>query len=417
MASRVSLYCNHLVGPNTDFWFFVARERCRQTCETPVQFYVFRAADLTMPSPLAGATDTIMRALIHAQSYSQDDTLLNTSLIRGGVEHAGNDERLGCVLARLKAGERVTVAAVGGSVSAGSSYTVRRGLSSSFLYHMKVVRALRAGFPVRGAAGNHRHHNGALPATGPKFYEHCVLGQLPKDGADLVLLEFAVNTDRRAPACACNTAATAYHPLVCSRASWRVRRAPAAFERTLRKLLALQPRPAVVVVNVHAWTMRRDLARMAPCWHPPKAAKRRRCTQRKAGPAGPRLRGRLVAPWAAPMCPRAPTRQLASVPRPLSGARQARWAAFAQRGQARPADAGVDGHLQRARRGPRRRDSHALRPAAGLNAGRSARRRQGGPRGSARAFRNGAAAPPRPTPGPRGRAPSACGTRSQGTRL
>ena len=195
------------------------------------------------------AIRALLNPLSHQHVPGHDDTLLNASMVSSGVEHFGNDERLACVLARLQAGERVTVAAIGGSVSAGSSYTVRRGSTSSFLYHVKVAKALRAAYPTRnGSDGSHRHHNGALPATGPKFYEHCILGQLPKEGADLVLLEFAVNADR----------------------------APAAFERTLRRVLALRPRPAVVVVNIHAWTMRRDFVKMAPCWHPPKVAKRAR---------------------------------------------------------------------------------------------------------------------------------------------
>jgi hypothetical protein len=195
------------------------------------------------------AIRSLLTPLSHQHVAGHDDTLLNASMVSGGVEHFGNDERLACVMARLQAGERVTVAAIGGSVSAGSSYKVRRGTTSSFLYHVKVVKALRAAYPTRnGSDGSHRHHNGALPATGPKFYEHCILGQLPKEGADLLLLEFAVNTDR----------------------------APAAFERTLRRILALRPRPAVVVVNMHAWTMRRGFGRMAPCWHPPKVAKRAR---------------------------------------------------------------------------------------------------------------------------------------------
>ena len=43
---------------------------------------------------------------------------------------------------------------------------------------------MRAIFPVRNASGGgHVLHNGALPATGPAWFEHCLDSQLP-DGAD-----------------------------------------------------------------------------------------------------------------------------------------------------------------------------------------------------------------------------------------
>ena len=50
--------------------------------------------------------------------------------------------------------------------------------------------------------------NGALPAMGPTFFEHCLESQLPARPS-LVLVEFTVNLDHN----------------------------PAAFERMLRKLL------------------------------------------------------------------------------------------------------------------------------------------------------------------------------------
>ena len=166
-----------------------------------------------------------------AASFSANDTLLPAAVARNGVENAGDDGPLACLRARIFSGQQITVAALGGSISAGSSYSVRHGGSGAYLYHAKVAQALRARFPAADGAAPHDHHNGALPATGPAFFEHCVAGQLPLAAAaaaasaapsQLVLLEFGVNTDGE----------------------------PDAFERLLRKLLALRPPVAVLVAEI-----------------------------------------------------------------------------------------------------------------------------------------------------------------------
>jgi hypothetical protein len=142
-------------------------------------------------------------------------------LTPNGTEHAGADDRLVCLMDRLlRSRSPVTVAALGGSISAGSTYTVR---NSNHLYHRSVATALR-GFGSRGGSLSVSLHNGALPATGPSFFEHCMASQLPA-APDLVLVEFTVNLDHQ----------------------------PAAFERLIRKLLELPRRPAIVVVSMHAW--------------------------------------------------------------------------------------------------------------------------------------------------------------------
>ena len=142
-------------------------------------------------------------------------------LTPNGTEHAGADGRLVCLMDRLLGSRSpVTVAALGGSISAGSTYTVR---NSNHLYHWSVATALR-GFGSPGGNLSVSLHNGALPATGPSFFEHCMASQLPA-APDLVLVEFTVNLDHQ----------------------------PAAFERLIRKLLALPRRPAIVVVSMHAW--------------------------------------------------------------------------------------------------------------------------------------------------------------------
>ena len=177
-------------------------------------------------------------ALRNKVSFSANDTLLNESMALLGIEALGGGRELGCVLRRLQNREPISIAALGGSISAGSSYTVRHK-DFEFLYHFKVAQALRAAFPRPGGAdAQHAWYNGALPATGPGFFEHCLEGQLPARAAHLVLLEFAANTDKE----------------------------PAAFERMLRKLLALRPRPAVVIVNTHVWLARGS---NIPCWKRP----------------------------------------------------------------------------------------------------------------------------------------------------
>ena len=155
--------------------------------------------------------------------------LLNLSLARQGFEYAGNGARLRWVMQRLRAGRHVSIAAVGGSVSAGRNYEVSRGAPASALFHSLVATVLRqsamrlSSKPPEGVS----HHNGALPATGPAFFEHCIGAAVPNT-SNLVLLEFALNTLRN----------------------------HRAFERMLLRLLMRRPRPpAVIVVNVHAWTL------------------------------------------------------------------------------------------------------------------------------------------------------------------
>lgn len=150
----------------------------------------------------------------------------------------------------LRRRKPVTVAALGGSISAGSSYTVRQ---TDDLYHSRVAAALqRLGPP--GANLSITDHNGALPATGPSFFEHCLESQLPA-APHLILVEFTVNLDHN----------------------------PAAFERMLRKLLTLPRRPAVVVVSMHGWRLTDSRGRRVSPW---------RCAfPRAGGKADVRLRG------------------------------------------------------------------------------------------------------------------------------
>ena len=166
-------------------------------------------------------------ALRSRSTSSSNDSLLPIDTLGAAHIVSGTSSRIACLRQRLYAREQVTVATLGGSVSAGSSWAVKRREEGAWLYHSKLVRAMNEIFPPRGVEP-HLGHNGALPGTGPAFFEHCAEGQLPARHTDLVLLEFALNTDGKA----------------------------APFERLLRKLLLTHPRSAIVVINVHAWSLR-----------------------------------------------------------------------------------------------------------------------------------------------------------------
>ena len=193
------------------------------------------------------ADANIFRSLRSAATYSLNDTLLLLAIARNATELLGRREPLDCAQAHCVRNRLPPAVALGGSISAGSSYSVRYGGSGAWLYHAKVAHALRADSSA-ASADLVAHHNGALPATGPAFFEHCVDGQLrfrqPHPSAPrLVLVEFGVNTDGN----------------------------PAAFERLLRKLLAIRPVLAILVVNMHVWTLKGFYRK---CW---RGAKRSRC--------------------------------------------------------------------------------------------------------------------------------------------
>lgn len=150
------------------------------------------------------------------------EPLLSAAQIANSTELVGDDSRLACLRAKLRRGEGLAMAAIGGSVTAGSSYRTMKGSEKElgYLYHRKILAALRLLHP-----SNHSMLNGGVPGTGPTYMEHCVKQHLPRGHVDLVLVEYAVNTDRR----------------------------PHAYERMLRALLTDPRAPAVIVVNDHRW--------------------------------------------------------------------------------------------------------------------------------------------------------------------
>lgn len=97
-----------------------------------------------------------------AASSEPNSSFLDPVTVANGTEHHGNDAALGRLLARLRKGESIRVSALGGSISAGSTVTVKHGRMASWLYHAKLVAALRSLYP---SSPPHVHHNGALLAV------------------------------------------------------------------------------------------------------------------------------------------------------------------------------------------------------------------------------------------------------------
>jgi hypothetical protein len=174
---------------------------------------------------------TLLRSI-----WGDSQLLLNATEVLLGIEQAGSESRIACVRESLKSGRRVSIAAVGGSITAGMTFKTSQTVAL-FTYHAKIKLALDALFPP-AASGGHALLNGGVPGTGPTYMEHCVHNHMPED-PDLVLLEYSVNTDHQ----------------------------PLSFERLLRRLL-LHPRaPAILVVNAHRWRAIRSFdGRTDKCW-------------------------------------------------------------------------------------------------------------------------------------------------------
>ena len=143
-------------------------------------------------------------------------TFLSDRLISRGLASAGDPLRLRCLGEKLLKGLPTHLSVLGGSVSFGTTFTTSK---SRALFHWKVYQYLNSSFP-RAA---HEHYMGAVPASGPSYMEHCVMWHLPPPGADLILVEYAVNFDGQDDF--------------------------APFERLIRRLLRLPNHPAIVIVN------------------------------------------------------------------------------------------------------------------------------------------------------------------------
>ncbi|KAL1530062.1 hypothetical protein AB1Y20_000984 [Prymnesium parvum] len=166
--------------------------------------------------------------------------LLSPQQLTRSLEHEGSPSALRCLRARLlRGGRRLVLAALGGSVTAGSVHAnfgdVGSNPGSAHLYHQRVAAALAA--PPCAQAQAFVALNGGVPDMGPAFFEHCAAAFLPA-APDLILLDSALNTQGHV----------------------------AAFERLLRQLLRHPSAPAVVVVNNHRWRFIRSDGVTSKCW-------------------------------------------------------------------------------------------------------------------------------------------------------
>ena len=157
-----------------------------------------------------------------------------------GLATVGDPQRLRCLGEKLLAGQPTHLSVLGGSVSFGTTFTTSK---SRALFHWKVYQYLNASFPH----AQHEHFMGAVPASGPSYMEHCVNWHLPPPGADIVLVEYAVNFDGQGDF--------------------------ASFERLIRRLLRLPNHPAIVIVNVMG--ARRQVTRASCACTPPPLPRRR----------------------------------------------------------------------------------------------------------------------------------------------
>lgn len=163
---------------------------------------------------------------------------LSFAELQRAVSHEGGLERLRCLLAKLRSGANVSIAVLGGSVSAGSSSRVRNDQSG--LYHRKLHRWLQTRYPQARVT----HVNAAMPAVPPGYMELCLSLHVPGD-VDLVLLEAAANMCGKNAAARADADANGAPASACDLGRESV-------ERMLRQVLSYPHAPAVVMVHAYA---------------------------------------------------------------------------------------------------------------------------------------------------------------------
>jgi hypothetical protein len=102
-----------------------------------------------------------------------------------GIVYYGSNERLRYKLSQLRQGQNLTIAAIGGSITAGvwaEGYPLI--WVSRMVDHLRQAR--KPGY------GQIKLANGAVPGTISQYMSTCVRVHVPDD-ADVVLVEYAVN--------------------------------------------------------------------------------------------------------------------------------------------------------------------------------------------------------------------------------
>lgn len=159
----------------------------------------------------------------HHSSYRY---MLSKQQRQRGISHFGSAERLRVALSRAITNKKLTVAVVGGSISAGT------GAEDAPAWVDRLETYLKETYG-KVANVNVTVNNGAVPGTTSAYMSGCVNLHVPAD-ADIVVVEYTVNDDQLALPAMDNP----------------VRR---PYERLLRKLLSMPTSPAVVLLHAYAW--------------------------------------------------------------------------------------------------------------------------------------------------------------------
>ena len=186
----------------------LACERCRfvsysQRAHECVWFHTCDLGQLDLLDGTASHHATAQIRGDHAARVNSSRWLgearLRDAMLERGVLGARSDRRLAC-FHRTAAARPVTVAALGGSITAGLAYRmVVPGERSDFLknlYHHFFARWLSARWPATQLHATSPNYtiNLGVPATGPTLFALCLSSLLPSP-PDLALLEFGINAD------------------------------------------------------------------------------------------------------------------------------------------------------------------------------------------------------------------------------
>ncbi|KAK3267498.1 hypothetical protein CYMTET_22694 [Cymbomonas tetramitiformis] len=150
------------------------------------------------------------------------DYTLDSGQLRRGVSQ-GDLPLSSRLLEKLKSGKPISIAAIGGSVTKG------RNAAREERYLFQLARWLQTAFPAQ-----HMVHNGGVSASPIKYMNLCVREHVPAD-VDLVIVEYAVNQ---------------MLPGVNIAKAMPVMQ----YERMIRKLLAFESRPAVILLQTFGWS-------------------------------------------------------------------------------------------------------------------------------------------------------------------